>query len=171
MFRKIEDFKEYWQQEAGFTTKVFDAIPDQYSSQAVNAGHRTLKRLAWHLVESVIEMPGHLGIVVDGHEMIKNNSICDPPASMAELRATYEKASASLLKGMDSWTDDTLQQEDNLYGMQFKRCATLAMLIGHQTHHRGEMFVLIRQAGLIPPDIYGPNKEGWAAMGMEPPQV
>jgi uncharacterized damage-inducible protein DinB len=171
MFRKVEDFKENWKQEAAYTIKVFDAIPDQHANQAIVEGHRTLRRLAWHLVETAIELPNHFGIVVDGHEMIKNMFICDPPATMAEVKTAYEKASASLLKGMDSWTDETLQQEDNMYGMQFKRGASLWMLTGHQIHHRGEMVVLIRQAGLVPPDIYGPTKEGWAVMDMEPPSV
>jgi len=171
MFRKVEDFAEIWKKEAEYTIKVFEAIPDQHADQAIVDDHRTLKRLAWHLVETVIELPGRLGILVDGHEMIKGNSICDPPATMAEIKTAYEKAGASLLKGLESWTDKTLQQVDNIYGMQFTRSASLWMLTSHQIHHRGEMFVLIRQAGLIPPDIYGPTKEGWAAMGMKPPKV
>ncbi|MDR0498665.1 MAG: DinB family protein [Holophagales bacterium] len=171
MFRKIEDFNADWQIEAGFTIKVFDAIPDKHANQAIAEGHRTLKRLAWHLVETVIEMPGHFGIVVDGHEMIKDMAICDPPATMAEVKAAYEKASTSLLKGLESWTDETLQQEDEMYGMRLKHSLSLGMLMGHQTHHRGEMFVLMRQAGLVPPDFYGPVKESWAAMGKKPPKV
>ena len=171
MFRKIEDFKTIWQVEAENTIKVFDAIPDEHAGQAVTEGHRTLKRIAWHLVETLIEVPGHLGLVIDGHEMVENMAIIDPPATMAEVKAAYQKASASLLKGLEAWTDETLLQEDNMYGEMWKRGASLAMIIGHQTHHRGEMFVLMRQAGLVPPSVCGPTKEGWAAMGMEPPSV
>ncbi|MCL1907867.1 MAG: DinB family protein [Holophagaceae bacterium] len=171
MIRKIEDFIQGWPIEAGFTTRVFDAISDKHADQAIADGHRTLKRLAWHLVESIIEMPGHFGIVVDGHEMVNNYAICDPPATMAEVKAAYEKASASFLKGLGSWTDETLSVVDDMYGMKFTRSQSLSMIMCHQIHHRGEMFVLMRQAGLIPPDIYGPTKEGWATMGMEPPKV
>jgi len=123
------------------------------------------------LVECLIEMPGHCGIQVDGHEMIKNMAITDPPATMAEVKATYERACASLLKGLKGWTDETLQAEDDMYGERFKRGATLTMLLCHEIHHRGEMVVLMRQAGLVPPGIYGPTKEGWASHGMEPPRV
>ena len=42
---------------------------------------------------------------------------------------------------------------------------TLFYLIAHQTHHRGQMTVLMRQAGLRVPGIYGPAKEEWAAFG------
>jgi len=171
MFRKVEDFIESRRMEANNTMKLFEAIPDEHADQTVSEGHRTLKRLAWHLVECLIEMPGRLGIVVDGHEMIINMAIVDPPATMAEVKAAYEKANTSLLKAIESWTDETLLLEDDMYGEQWKRGASLVVLTNHEIHHRGEMVVLMRQAGLVPPGIYGPAKEGWAAMGMEPPKV
>jgi uncharacterized damage-inducible protein DinB len=171
MIRKVEDFIHLWQFEAALTTKVFDAITDECSGQAVAEGHRTLKRLAWHLVECLIEMPSHMGITVDGHEMVKGHAICDPPATMAEVKAAYEKASKSFINGLGGWTDETLQQVDDMYGEKWSRSQTLGGVLFHQTHHRGEMTVLIRQAGLVPPEIYGPSKEGWAAFGIEPPKV
>jgi uncharacterized damage-inducible protein DinB len=33
------------------------------------------------------------------------------------------------------------------------------MMIDHQTHHRGQMTVLLRQAGLTVPGVMGPTKE------------
>jgi len=33
------------------------------------------------------------------------------------------------------------------------------------------MTVLMRQAGLRVPGVYGPAHEDWAGMGMEPPEV
>jgi uncharacterized damage-inducible protein DinB len=40
------------------------------------------------------------------------------------------------------------------------RGAMLRSLIDHQTHHRGQMTVLLRQAGLPVPGVMGPTKEG-----------
>ena len=37
----------------------------------------------------------------------------------------------------------------------------LMTLINHQNHHRGQMTVLMRQAGLTVPGVYGPAKEEW----------
>jgi uncharacterized damage-inducible protein DinB len=45
------------------------------------------------------------------------------------------------------------------------------VLISHQIHHRGQMTVLMRQAGLAVPSIYGPVKEGWAQYGVAAPRV
>jgi uncharacterized damage-inducible protein DinB len=36
---------------------------------------------------------------------------------------------------------------------------------GHQAHHRGQMTVLMRQAGLTVPGVYGPAREERAQWG------
>ena len=58
-----------------------------------------------------------------------------------------------------------------MYGEPWQRALTLAILVAHQTHHRGQMTVLMRQAGLKVPGVYGPSKDEWAAMGASPPEV
>ena len=54
-----------------------------------------------------------------------------------------------------------------MYGQQWKNGTTLRALISHQAHHRGQLTVLMRQAGLRVPGIYGPAREDWASMGMK----
>ena len=41
----------------------------------------------------------------------------------------------------------------------------------HQIDHRGQMTVLMRQAGLNVPGVYGPSLEGWTSVGTNPPEV
>ena len=53
-----------------------------------------------------------------------------------------------------------------MYGEKWTRAFTLGALIGHQCHHRGQVTVLMRQAGLKVPGIYGPAQEEWAVYGM-----
>lgn len=48
---------------------------------------------------------------------------------------------------------------------------TLSILISHQIHHRGQMTVLMRQAGLRVPGVFGPSREEWAEFRMEAPNV
>ncbi len=87
------------------------------------------------------------------------------------IKTAYNAASASLAEEIKcNWKDETLSIEDDMYGQKWKRGITLGILITHQTHHRGQMTVLMRQAGLKVPGIYGPSYEEWAAMGMEPPK-
>lgn len=172
MFRRIDDFINAWTYEAQSTLKVLEAIPDAAAGTTVAEGHRDLRRLVWHLVESLIEMPSHWGIqVIAGENLIHGMAIVDPPATMSEIRATYQRAVESLREGLKTWTDATLEIEDDMYGHMWKRSFSLGCLLNHEIHHRGQMTVLMRQAGLKVPGVYGPAKEEWAACGMEPPRV
>ena len=66
------------------------------------------------------------------------------------------------------WTDETLGEVRNMYGEEWRNGVTLRILIQHEIHHRGQMTVLMRQAGLRVPDIYGPTREYWLERGMQP---
>jgi uncharacterized damage-inducible protein DinB len=171
MFRRLDDFQACWKEESAKTLTIFNAIPDTALNTAVTPDHRDLRRLAWHLVESLIEMPGHCGLKLAGAELIQGGFIGEPPTTMKAIAAAYEAAAASLAEALRPWMDPDLETEDELYGEHWKRGFTLFVLVSHQTHHRGQMTVLLRQAGLTVPGIYGPAKEGWAAYGMDAPKV
>ena len=171
MFRRLDDFRKAWTEEAKHTVAVLETIPDRAMEKAIAKDHRDLRRLAWHLVESAIEMPTHMGLTMPGAELVKGGFIGPPPETMADLIETYRTVSDGLLKGIEIWSDADLEREDDMYGEIWRRGYSLHILLAHQIHHRGQMTVLMRQAGLLVPSIYGPVKEGWSAYGVEPPRV
>ena len=163
----IAEFEALWTQESNQTRKLFAELTDGSLVQAVNKDHRTLGRLAWHITTSVGEMMHRCGLHVGGPA-----EDAPVPSTAAAIRAGYDEAARTLLADMKAqWTDATLAVEDDMYGQKWKRALTLAILVAHQTHHRGQMTVLMRQAGLKVPGVYGPSKDEWAAMGMAPPEV
>lgn len=170
MFRRVEDFKEIWKAEAGKTLALFSAIPDAALGQAVAEEHRDLRRMAWHIVESAVEMPEHAGIHIPGFALEKG-SLGDPPATMEAIIDAFTKIADALHDRIGSWNNAELGRSFDCYGEKWSGGFLLWVLVTHQTHHRGQMTVLMRQAGLKVPDIYGPAKEGWSAYGMEPPNV
>ncbi|HPZ10577.1 MAG TPA: DinB family protein, partial [Candidatus Eremiobacteraeota bacterium] len=90
----------------------------------------------------------------------------------SEIIDIYHKLAGELLKQIEEkWTNSTLEEEDDMYGEKWKKSHTLMVLIGHQTHHRGQMTVLMRLSGLQVPGVYGPSKEEWNKYGMEEPPV
>jgi uncharacterized damage-inducible protein DinB len=162
MLRKIDDFVKDWEYEAESTGKVLKALTDASLNQKVTEDGRSLGFLAWHLTHTLGEMLGLVGLTVDAPGADK-----ECPTSAAEIAAAYEKAAKSVTDEVRSkWTDETLLQEDNLYGETWARGLTLFYLIAHQAHHRGQMTVLMRQAGIPVPGVYGPAREDWGAMGM-----
>ena len=174
MFRRLEDFKDIWLEEVKHTVAVLEAIPDAAMGQSVGVLYRDLRRMGWHLVETLIEMPAQFGLTIAGSELVQGSFIGDPPASMKDVQAAYLAASDSLLngsRGLETWSDSDLEREDEMYGQTWRRGYTLHVLIMHQAHHRGQMTVLMRQAGLKVPSMYGPVREGWALFGIDPPKV
>jgi len=166
MFRRVQDFLKTWEQERASTLKILGSLTDASLAQAVTTDHRTLGRLAWHVATTPAEMMERTGLTVGGpsHASL-------PPKSAAAIAATYEQASQAVADGVARWTDATLDVEDDMYGQKWARGMTLLALVVHQAHHRGQMTVLMRQAGLKVPGVYGPSRDEWAKMGMQPPAV
>jgi uncharacterized damage-inducible protein DinB len=164
MYRKIQDFRGAWAYETDATLKMFETLTDESLEQVVYPGGRTLGRIAWHIVQTLPEMGNRTGLNVDGPG--GNDPI---PASAGEIAVRFREAAESLGRQIgERWTDADLEVEDDMYGEMWKRGQTLGALVNHQTHHRGQMTVLMRQAGLKVPGVYGPSKEEWADYGAPP---
>ena len=166
MFRRVADFQKAWEQERASTLKVLGALTDASLGQAVTKDDRTLGRLAWHVATTPVEMMERTGLAVAGpaHDS-------PPPASAGAIVAAYDSVSKAVADGVAAWTDATLEVEDDMYDEKWPRGLSLQVLVVHQAHHRGQMTVLMRQAGLRVPGVCGPAREEWAAYGMEPPVV
>ena len=164
MFRRIEDFTAEWDHERKGTLKLLRGLTDASLSQAIVPGGRTLGFLAWHLVVTIPEMLGKAGLKPAGP------SEHDPvPTSAAEIAAAYDRASASVIEDIRTrWTDDDLAETVEMYGQTWARGLALEIFMRHESHHRGQMTVLMRQAGLPLAGMYGPSQEEWIAMGMQP---
>ena len=161
MLRTIEDFQKDWAYETEMTEKVLRALTDESLGQKVYAEGRDLGFLAWHLTQTLGEMLGLVKLNIDAPD-----HMAPRPDSAAEIVEAYDKAAKSVTDEINAnWTDETLLQTDEMYGETWARGLTLFYLITHQAHHRGQMTVLMRQAGLPVPGVYGPSKEEWAAFG------
>lgn len=163
MYHKINDFQKNWKYESESTIKILSALNDVSLSTRVTDTGRSLGYLAWHITLTIGEMMSKTGMTI---ESPAEDSM--PPDSAEEILNTYKMMSDSLMKQIKEWNDETLMVEDEMYGEKWKRGSTLSVLILHQTHHRGQMTVLMRQAGLKVPGIYGPSYEEWEAFGMKP---
>ncbi|RPJ77859.1 MAG: hypothetical protein EHM13_15405 [Acidobacteria bacterium] len=164
MYRTIEDFRKSWETQREATLKILGALTDESLSQPVAQGSRTLGRIGWHVVLSVGEMARHAGLQV---ESLPDDA--PMPASVADFVATYDAASQKLPDAVAAaWTDEDLAGLIDIYGDKWTRGQTLAVLMAHEIHHRGQMTVLMRQAGLVVPGVMGPAREEWAAYGMAP---
>lgn len=167
MFARLQDFQTIWKNEMEATLKLLRVLTDASLTQAVAPQDRNLGRIAWHITTTIPEMMSQTGLPfseLDPHAPV--------PVSAMAIAEAYEKVATALLERITAdWTDASLSVTDNLYGENWARGFTLTVLVHHQIHHRGQMTVLMRQAGLKVPGIYGPAREEWATFGMPEPAV
>jgi uncharacterized damage-inducible protein DinB len=162
MYRKIEDFVGVWSYEAGETVKIFNSLTDESLNQKVTEDGRSLGFLAWHIVTTVEEFFETAGIKIEGAK-----PTAEMPKTAAEIGAEFEKSVKSLNEELPKhWKDEDLTDEISMYGETWTKGFALTCFLMHAAHHRGQMTVLMRQAGLKVHGIYGPAKEEWEAMGM-----
>ena len=163
-YKTIKEFLKDWEDESKASLKVFANLTDESLNQKITPTGRSLGFLGWHITETIPEMIGRTGLKLFSPDMEHYKA-----SSAKDLSECYKNASDSLVEKLQSeWKDDTLEQEDDMYGENWKRGTTLRILIEHQIHHRGQMTVLMRQAGLKVPGVFGPSYEEWIQYGMEP---
>jgi uncharacterized damage-inducible protein DinB len=166
MYRTIHDFLNDWKYENEATLKVFKNLTDASLNQKVTPDGRSLGFLAWHIVITLGEMGEKAGLKVIAPS--EHSSI---PINASDIVAAYEKAGASVESEVkEKWNDAILPELIDMYGEKWTRAATLGSLVKHQIHHRAQMTVLMRQAGLHVPGVYGPSREEWLQFGMPAPQ-
>lgn len=163
MFMTIESFAEEWEREAELTDRVLNGLTDESLRWQVAADRRTLGVLAWHLVTSIHFMTS-LGLDFKGVDEGAKAS-----ESAEGIAAEYRRVSGAFLEAVKTqWTNDNLRETRAIAGEEWRNGDSFRYSLMHQAHHRGQMTVLMRQAGLRPPEIYGPTYETWIDKGMAP---
>lgn len=165
MFLKKDEFLQNWKIESASTVKLFECLTDESLNQEMLPGGRTLGMIVWHIATTMEEMVSRTGLKF---EAAKHT---DPvPTSATEIVEAYKKASLAVYEAIEKqWTDEDMAKTSDMYGQQWVNGQTLAILINHEIHHRGQMTILMRQAGVKVAGMYGPTKEEWAMYGMEEP--
>ncbi|MBX7153188.1 DinB family protein [bacterium] len=162
MFRKIDDFITQWQYEKDATSGVFKNLTDASLNQKVASDGRSIGRLAWHIVLSIGEMIGRTGLKDDGPPQDSA-----PPIHVTDIVSAFDHLAGSVSEQVKTnWSDEMLTHEVSMYGEKWTLGFVLEVLIRHQIHHRAQITVLMRQAGLKVPGVYGPSKEELSQFGM-----
>ncbi len=156
MYRTVNDFLNDWSISAQGTLKVLQSLTDDKLDQAIVEGHNTLGWLGWHLANSPAFFMEQIGL--------KFSPPGDPeqvPSRAEEIVNAYSKVAEEVKLVIEQNLDDEkIVEAVDTFAGKVPRGAMLRTLIDHQTHHRGQMTVLLRQAGLHVPGVLGPTKEG-----------
>ena len=164
MFRKIDDFINEWKTESAATLKILDSITNNALFQKVYPEGRNLGDISNHIVLSIGKFISTAGFDSTSQEVNTdiNNDICQIINNFTEL------SNIVIHEVQTKWNDSELSEDLNMYGELWKKGFVLESLIRHIVHHRGQMTILMRQANLKVPGVYGPSKEEWIQYDLEP---
>ncbi|WP_163581277.1 DinB family protein [Gracilibacillus saliphilus] len=154
MYRKVDDFITDWNNGAQGTILVLESLTDEKLDQAIVEGHSTLGWIGWHLATAPAFFAGIVGLNVKA-----SGNPSEVPTKAETIVQAYKTIVDDIQKEAELLTDEQLAEEIESFGNKTTRGAMLRTLIDHQTHHRGQMTVLLRQAGLKVPGVMGPTKE------------
>jgi uncharacterized damage-inducible protein DinB len=158
MINTIEQFLAVWEQETAATLSCFKNLTNESMGKDLVEGYRSIERLTNHILDCADGIPQEASLPI---EHTKQHF-----TQVSELIDAYVSATDKVKKGVANWTDETLQETTPMYGETWKKGFALWVTIAHQAHHRGQLTVLMRLAGLKVPGVYGPAKEEWEAMGL-----
>jgi uncharacterized damage-inducible protein DinB len=167
MFRTLRDFYRDWGYNAGSTQRILDALTDESLKQEVTPQERNMGLIAWHMVTSIRMLTLPIGLKFESPSQEQS-----PPTSSKVIADNFSQVNGAFIEAVKAqWSDADLSLVNDIFGQQLPNGVTLSLLNQHQIHHRGQITVLMRQAGLKVPGVYGPAREEWTNIGLEAPKI
>lgn len=160
MFQKLEHFTQAYENESKQTLRLFANLDDAKMNQAPPEIGRSSADVARHIAASAPGMFGAIGIQLPG-PAVDQEIGADKSAISQAYAAARDGLFAELPK---HFTDENLGEPIDFHGYKWPRGLFLAIFMNHEIHHRGQLTILMRLAGMTPVGVYGPTKEEMEAM-------
>jgi uncharacterized damage-inducible protein DinB len=151
-----------WEREHQRTMVILEALPKGQYDLRPEAENRSLGEMAWHLAEGEACVT-HAIVVGKFDPQSASLEELKQPTTIAELAPSFERVHRLAVARVAGLTEEQLAS--SIVFMQGTVAPVQEILwtnvIGHTIHHRGQLMLLVRQAGGTVPGIYGPNREAF----------
>lgn len=160
MTTELQHFLSEWERETEGTLALLRALPvDKYDLRPDPDG-RSLGELAWHLAE----VDGYVSLGVQQRQfkfdVVKPAHIERPKtieALPAAFRVVHDEAVARVKELQPEQLQETMTYAD---GQSWTISSLLwRKLLLHAVHHRGQLTLMCRLAGGVPPGLFGRTRE------------
>jgi uncharacterized damage-inducible protein DinB len=159
----LQEFSRQWQIETQSTLALMRALPPGSYDFRPDPGGRSIGELAWHLAE--IDAYVTLGIDRGSFVFDEKPPNIQRPRTTEALAPAFEivhaDAVARVARLSDSDIDRSIQYADGEHTTI--RDLLWRKLLLHAVHHRGQLMLLCRLAGGVPPGLFGRTREETAA--------
>lgn len=154
---EIQQFMNEWEREAKGTVALLESLPaDQYDFRPDPLG-RSLGEMAWHLAE----VEGFTTFGIERRSFV----FASPPPNMARPKTVAALAAAFLTVHRDAVArvgrlEDLSMEITYADGTPWSiRQLLWQKMLLHLVHHRGQLMLLSRMAGGVPPALFGRTRE------------
>jgi uncharacterized damage-inducible protein DinB len=156
---EVQEFSRLWNTETDGTLELLRALPpDQYDFRP-DSGGRSIGELAWHLAE--VDAYVSLGVERGDFTFAGKPPHLDRPRRIEELAPAYRIVHDDAVARLAGLDDTDLYREIRYAdGLRWRtRDLLWQKLLLHHVHHRGQLTLLCRLAGGVPPALFGQRRE------------
>jgi uncharacterized damage-inducible protein DinB len=158
-----DEFITVWDFEAKRTADMLRALPaGQYDFRPDPTG-RSLGELAWHLSE----VDAYISYGIEkGFEIGMKPPNIERPRTIEALAPGYERIHSEAVARIRKLSEEDLDRKLKFFDgtPMAVRDMLWGAILCHLIHHRGQLSLMTRLAGGVPPGLFGPNREAMAAM-------
>jgi uncharacterized damage-inducible protein DinB len=159
MRTELQEFSRQWEHETDGTLALMRALPREQYDFRPDVGGRSLGELAWHRAE--VDAYVSLGIERGEFRFDVKPPHIERPKSVEALAPAFlvvhEEAVARVARLQAADMDREIRYADgNLWTI---RDLLWRKLLLHAVHHRGQLMLLCRLAGGVPPGLFGRTRE------------
>jgi len=155
---EVHLFIESWGYEAKNTLKLLHSLPTTKYDFRPTPDWRSLGELAWHLAE--VEAFFSDGVASGRFDFGAKLPNLERPRAVEALAPGYERVHAEAVARVRGLTPADMGRKMPFMGHEMQiRDLMWGGLFCHLIHHRGQLALICRMAGGVPPGMYGPNRE------------
>lgn len=159
MRTELQEFLAQWNRETDGTLELLRALPSGAYDLRPDRGGRSLGELAWHLAE--VDAYVSLGIQRRSFALAGKPPHMERPRRIEDLAPAYRIVHDDATERLTDLDVADLGDEIR-YGdgrLHTIRDLLWHHLLLHHVHHRGQLTVLCRLAGGVPPPLFGRRRE------------
>jgi uncharacterized damage-inducible protein DinB len=159
MRSELQEFSALWARESRGTIALLQALPPGRYDFRPDDGGRSIGELAWHLAE--IDAYTSLGIEQREFTFALKPAHLDRPRTIDELAPAFQIVHDEAVARVSRLQDADLEHEIRYADGHFWTTRDLLWrkLLMHSIHHRGQLMLLCRLAGGVPPGLFGRTRE------------
>jgi uncharacterized damage-inducible protein DinB len=163
MRNELQEFLAEWERETAGTLALMRALPADRYDYRPDPGGRSIGELAWHLAE--VDAYVSLGIEQREFTFAVKPAHIERPTTIETLAPAFgvvhEDAAARIARLEAGDLEREIRYADG--EVWSIRSLLWRKLLMHAVHHRGQLTLLCRLAGGVPPGLFGHTREESAA--------